>query len=448
MNAPVRTAPAEELCATELSATEAAPWFGSLVDRAVGIVRDLRLRDEWSHDEPRTIMYRAELTPTAAHSSGGYRTVHAEAGRAVTHASAEASALFEAVERYCASIYDAGGLRVASHRDLTGAGVAAIDPAGLVAGPEGTRLRTAPLAWTPATSVLSGDRVLVPAQLVYLPYRYPADEARLRDPLTTGCAAGTAIGPATLRGLLEVVERDATMIHHYRRIVPARLPHTLFRSAAVTTLVEQCLRYRLDVEFFDFSLDHPVPVVAVRVRDRSGGVPAMTFGSKASFDAEEAAAGALLEAVTFRPAMRARASFARSVADRLAGDPGAIRSGSERAFYWIQPERTGDLGYLDAAADRDALPARHVAAPGPAEVGELLRHTVAAGGDVLRCDLTTPDLAEYGAYVVKTVVPGLQPMHLSEVDRSWSPRILHAGIAGSAPPGSAAALNPVPHPFL
>ncbi|WP_285662589.1 YcaO-like family protein [Actinorhabdospora filicis] len=439
-----------DLLGPEIPATVAAPYFRSLIDPAVGVVRRVRQRDDWPHDEPKTIMYRAELMPTTAFSSGGYKSIPAEAGRSTTHETAAASALFEAVERYCLSIYRIDDLTVADYDELRTAGVAALDPASLNA-PDGAdtadRLRSTRLAWTTARSLLHGANRMVPAQLVHLPYQFPEGEPVLRDPLTTGCAAGTATGPAVLRGLLEVIERDATMIRHYRGISPQRLEPAIFGSGELDGLVRACERYRLDVELFDYSLDIPVPVIAARVRDRSGATPAMTFGSKAAFDAAEAAVGALLEAVTFRGPIRARSKTARRVALGLLPEPGRVASGSERAFLWIQPEMANSLHYLDHAELGTALPSAHRPTPSPEDVAALVRRVGEEGGDILICDVTTQDIADMGAVAVKVLVPGLQPMHLSEPDRRWTRRLLTYGRLDREPV-SAAELNPLPHPFL
>jgi ribosomal protein S12 methylthiotransferase accessory factor len=435
-----------DLLAPEIPAVAAAPFLDPVIDPAVGIVRSVRLRDDWPHDEPKTVMYRAELMPTAPFSSGGYKTMPAAAGRSLDHGAARASAIFEAVERYCLSIYDAADLRVASYAELSGSGAAALDPAMLShedTAFDPAHVRGIPLSWTVARTLADAREVLVPAQLVYLPYTFAEQEPVLRDPLTTGCAAGTALGPAVLRGLLEVVERDAIVLRHYRRLTPGRLDPALFDSPELDRLVRSCERYHLEVEFFDYSLDLPVPVVAVRVRDPRGGTPATTFGSKAAFDAADAALGALLEAVTFRGPIRSRAKTGRRIALRLLEDPRAVASLSERAFLWIQPEMAGRLDYLDAAEPQGRLPAHHRPGPAAADVGRLVDAIRETAGEILVCDVTTPDIRELGVLVVKVLIPGLQPMHLSEPDRRWTSRLLAYG--GRA---DVAGLNPLPHPFL
>jgi ribosomal protein S12 methylthiotransferase accessory factor len=81
------------------------------------------------------------------------------------------------------------------------------------------------------------------------------------------------------------------------------------------------------------------------------------------------------------------------------------------------------------------------------DVAAMVRHIAQQGGDILVCDVTTPDIREMGAVVVKVLVPGLQPMHLSEPDRRWTIRLLTFG-RSEGELVDEQDLNPLPHPFL
>ncbi len=71
--------------------------------------------------------------------------------------------------------------------------------------------------WVGATNLRSGERVCVLAELVYSQAAIAAQGYRTGKPVTqvtsSGCAAGVSVNDATLRALLEVVERDAFMRH-------------------------------------------------------------------------------------------------------------------------------------------------------------------------------------------------------------------------------------------
>ena len=149
-------------------------------------------------------------------------------GSAFTWEESRARALGEAVERFCAAVYDERTFVLDCQRNLA---PEAIDPStvalfsaaqyrepGFAFQPftEETRV-----AWTWGYSLLRRAPVLVPAAFVYRPYWPIEDEAAIGDFPTTGLACGNSLADAILHGLYETVERDAIMITWLNRL-PAR----------------------------------------------------------------------------------------------------------------------------------------------------------------------------------------------------------------------------------
>lgn len=181
------------------SAETALDQLVGLVDPHVGIIRYLAEEQDYAPDEPGFVLWRSELAPTLSLSDGGYRRVSAVGGRGLTSTEARIGALFEALERYCLSIYRRGELTVVSHRACVVAGADTLDPVELAGAPARPQLRDRSLSWTTATSVLTGNPVRVPAQLVYLPYAFP-EVSRccvIRSPLARPAAWASGSRSAT-----------------------------------------------------------------------------------------------------------------------------------------------------------------------------------------------------------------------------------------------------------
>lgn len=442
---PARDALAAELSVPEPEARDCLEAFLPLVDPCTGIATSLERDAAECEDEPVFPAVRACLSPTAGLSDGGYERPVAVGGKALDIEGAAVGAIFEAIERHCLSIYRFHRLVRASFDDLSGQGHMALDPAWLTShrglGRGGAvALRGAPLWWTAGWSLRAETPVLVPAQIVYVPYRWAEGEPVLRDPITTGAAAGLGLGRAILRGLLEVVERDATMLVHYRQLPRRRLPTGRCRRLA--EMVGTIEAFRLETRLYDCTLDLPVPVVMAAILDRTGVGPAVTFGSKAALDTEEAAIGALLEAVCFRHPMRARMADARRLAAEIGDRFERLERADWRAYRWMQPDMVGHLEYLDGSREGAVgTPPADAAA----DVSALVEAIFAVPADVVVCDVTTPEIGELGATVVKVIVPELQPMHLSEAIRCWTRRLcsFDGGEDGDWDPDRL-----VPHPFL
>ncbi|MFE2302491.1 YcaO-like family protein [Streptomyces sp. NPDC059445] len=434
-----------ESCRTEPMAEVMLDRLVGLVDPDVGIIRLLQEERDYFPDEVSFVAYRAELAASGGLTDGGYPKTVAEGGRALTHGEAMTCAVFEAYERYCLSVYRERDFVLASYAELTLRGTRALNPLDLVGRHwqgDAATLVDQPIRWTSSTCARTAEQVWVPAQLVYLPYRFADGEPVLRDPLTTGAAAGLNPGAATLRGLMEVVERDAVMMLHYLRLPSTPIPVQRAKDPELRAMVREIESLGLRIQLRRVAAGIRASVVVCRITDPSGVGPAHSLGSKCAKDQWSAAKGAILEAATFRRALRLRSDRVRKIAEHYLPDLSTIDCLEARSFVWAQPELTNRMDYLDDLAenpiDSDAQSDWH-------SVESFITDVQSVGGDILVKDVTTPEVSELGISVVKVLVPGLQPMHLSEQYPTWTDRLLSFG---DGSPRRPADLNPVPHPFL
>lgn len=387
-------------------------WFERFLPAAGpgGIVGRFEVERGQYVDEPKLVLYRAELLPTNAISEDGYREIVAQGGRGCDELEAAVGALFEAFERYALSIYRRGNLAFGSLSEMSGCRT--VSPAHLLphdasrSSVEAEVERRRP--WVSGISVVTGERYLVPAQAVFVPY-FGGEEPLLREPITTGAAAGLSDAHAAFRGLLEVVERDALMLAHYCGAPVGRIRNEDLPPVS-SALVAELRRYSLEVDVFRVDNGISVHNVVARIQDHTGVGPRATFGSKSSLDLSVAVEGAVHEAASCRRGLRDRLTVARRYASSKLTDSRNIDCLEARAYYWIANEDRASFDYLDAAVA--VLPD-----PNPG-VLEFL-DSVARVSDIYVVDVTTPDVRSFGAYVCKVIAPSLQPMHLNE--RYWLP---------------------------
>lgn len=417
-----------------------SPSYRNLVDGDVGVIRRLQPEPDLYHDEPKFLTYRADVSETAGFSDGGYEYCTAAGGRGIDAAEAELKALFEGLERYSLSIYRRRDQRRGTYWQLSDDGEWAVDPAKLInaVSPEAVRqARTARLYWVLGWSLRLQRAIWVPAQTVYLPYAADEDEPYLRDPVTTGAAAGVTLASAIIRAVLELVERDALMLRHYAEIVPNRIGSGDVHSESAKALFETASCYRLRLDAFQMSLDMPINVVAVRLRDDTGLGPATVLGAKAHENRDEAFIGAFLEAATFRRQLRDRLPALQIRGREILGGGRPIEAVEDRAALWSLPEYADRLSYLDRAVDVSAVAPL---GPSDASLSRLLSAVAEAAGDLVVVDVTTPDIAQEGVVVVRVVAVSLQWMHLAEDGAVWSARLASHTVGRER--------NPVPHPYV
>ncbi|OPD56273.1 YcaO-like family protein [Bacillus anthracis] len=435
----------KEMLGQEPNALNFLPYLSSMVDSSAGIIKYLGEEKHHLGDEPRFLTVRAELAPTNQLSSGGYPYSPAEGGRSLNRDIATLKALLEGAERYSLSLYKRENLLYNSYLNLISLGKEVIDPILFTSHQKETDdeykhyIRHARMYWTPAWSWKKQRYILIPAQLVYLPYTFDNNEPILRDPLTTGAASGFSYGKAILRGLLEVLERDATTIIHYNSIPRRKINPKLLNHPSLKWLLNELEKCNLTVSIYDYSLDFHIPIIAVKIIDNTGIGPAITVGSKASFDIISAIEGAILEAGCFRAPMRDRITHAKKIFSKFKNDYSNITSGELRAYLWLNQEMKDTLNYLDETKDissrfneYDGLTSKNL--------HNLINHVIKEGEDILITNIDVRDIKSFGIKTVKVIVPKLQPMHLDESNICWTER-MHKYKNNNR-------FNNIPHPFL
>lgn len=302
-------------------------------------------------------------------------------------------ALGEALERYCAGIYRLKALS----SEPTGQPVE-LDRLAL------TRDEDTPLGpWWPGVDLEDQSPVSLPAEAVVFP---PPSEADLAG-ITTGLGFGSSSVAAILRGLLEVVERDACMLAWYSTFDPIGLR---VETEGYRTIERRIASEGLGATSLLVTQDIDIPVVTAVVHRRdvegdpmvsvpgtdNGDWPAFAVGSAAAFDPSHAAERALAEATQNWMELRSM---------------GPVRAKSEGAIarFATFPRKARGLITMEHVVPADSV--------GPDETpqGEnalerAIEAVTAVGLDVYASRLTTPDIEQLGFEAARVIVPEAQPL--------------------------------------
>lgn len=163
------------------------------------------------------------------------------------------------------------------------------------------------LCWIEGSELLTGDAVLVPAQLVLLYYKYHPAEAHIGYASTGGLAFHPDRRHSILHGLYEFIERDAINVRWYCRLPPPRVDVNLFdfldrhlnmTQARISTPCIDGVRIYLD------TLDIPIPIFNAIAIDRCRREHAFLGGGGASCRRERALVQALFEVGQSRTALK------------------------------------------------------------------------------------------------------------------------------------------------
>lgn len=424
-----------------VSPGETVRTLTQLIDPLTGVVQEMRLLAEGSAGPIQA--YVADHPGAAAwHSLMQVRRSMStrSGGKGRTPMQARASALAEAVERYCGTWQ---GDEPRATRSFVELGARAIHPDRCMqfSAAQYRRRRewnrrcapqhwipvpfdpAQPIDWTPVWSLTERRHKLLPS--MYLYFGYPVDPARAfcwAD--SNGCAAGNTREEAILQGFLELVERDSVALWWYNRI---QRPALNLSSRYCETLRTSYASLGRALWVLDITSDLGIPCFAAVSRQLDSGPEQIVLGFGAHLDARLAAMRALTE-------MNQTLALVRSAAAQAWKFAPTLDAWFVEATIAAHPYLLGD----------GARPARLTDFPRVAhrdlrdDVRWCQRVVEQRGMELLVLDQTRPDI---NAAVVRVIVPGLRHFRAR-----YAPGRLYdapVSLGWLAKPRSEAELNPV-----
>ncbi len=357
------------------------------------------------------------------------------AGTGVDAAVAAKLAVVEAVERYSSCMYDERQLIWATRAEL---GSEAIDlttiprcsdlelsdPLCPLRPPDGDE----PIRWVRGVSLTGRGPRWIPAVMAFLniPPQTAGEQFVLQ--ISTGCAAHVDPALAVLNAICEVVERDAISLTWLQRLPLPMITTGARRGGAVQTYL------------FDATTDLGIPTVyGVDVAEESFGTAVMCASD---LDPRRAVAKVLREAASGRVALSMAPTVTRRVED--------FDTVWEGASYMSKPERREAFDFLLGATSRIPLSEMRSLGTGTADgdLGVVVGRLAERDMEVVVVDLTTDEAARAGLWVVRAVIPALQPLSFNYRARFLGhPRLYDAPVRMGHRSWSEPELNPWPQPF-
>jgi oxazoline/thiazoline synthase len=327
-------------------------------------------------------------------------------GKGSTAEQSEASALMEAIERYCGRFQ---GDEIRASRRFADFRVGdAVHPNDIMllsdaqyegnsAAPEpseGPKIprrfdRSAEIEWSPVWSLRDKRFRHVPTGMMYYFYEGASNDQLSAD--SNGCAAGNSLEEAIVQGFLELVERDAYAIWWYNRLRRAEVDLEALNDDYIRDLRTEFAQAGRRLWALDITSDLGVPVVIAVSHWTENAQERIEFGAGAHFDMRIAA-------------LRAITELNQGLAFDAVGDSAVAPPGHDdhsplplRDHAYVLPRgkaRVGSAPFLEFGK----LDPR-------GQVIACVKLAKGRGLDFLVLDQTRPDI---GVPVVKVIVPGLR----------------------------------------
>jgi ribosomal protein S12 methylthiotransferase accessory factor len=331
-------------------------------------------------------------------------------GRGLQADEARLTAIAEAAERYSAGDFQEG-VRWAAYRDLDGPALdiqriprcssRELSAAGCQLHPLDP---DAPIRWIQGTDLISGAQTWVPAIMAYYGIRDIAPAERFWLGISTGYAVYSDPAEAVVRGIFEIIERDAIAVTWLQKLAPPLVAGQVL-TTQTRALLEQCRQHFIDNYLLDMTTDIGVPTVLCLSHAPYDSQYAHAVGCATARTIEHAAEKSLIDACLSRPRIYS--------ADPPPADFKDFMSITDGAKYMAARERSAAFGFLTTGVrDRET----RVHQPLPEDPAGMLAWIVsslaARGMQVIALDRTTSELGSAGLTAVSVIIPDLQPMSL------------------------------------
>jgi ribosomal protein S12 methylthiotransferase accessory factor len=312
------------------------------------------------------------------------------------------------------------------------------------------RLRSdASYLWIYGTSLMSGRSTYIPAQTASGAPFVTADgnpEPLIRERTTGGLATWHSQTGARLRGMLELIERDAYLVTWLNQLTPRRINMTLLHehSAAIRDMTARCARYRLRTHVLRLVTDAPTHAVCVVLEDESGAGPRYAFGLNAHYSLERAVEKAMSEAVRARAAVRVRLSRGEKWNRATRTSDIGHR---DRLLYWADADNAQRLSHLLEGAEEEAAERPWDNDTETEHLQRLLAWCREKDYECISVPLTHSKHNRTTLHIEQMVMPDLQPIYLHERTQHLGGTRLTSVPAAMNERQRPAPFSDAPHPF-
>ena len=291
--------------------------------------------------------------------------------------------------------------------------------------------------WVSFREAFSGNPRWVPEELAYL-FMPAGREHSICPGISTGLSCGRAGQPVLLRGLQEVIERDAVVGAWWDRYPIDEVPAGAVLGVLPPGLDARLLRPNLRYRFFRIGSPFSAHVTLVTIEGEERIGFCFAVGSACRETRAESWMKSILEAVHGH----------RYVRHLKEGRTGPVADEPPSTFeehalhYSLHPARLDRTVLARRAGDRRCAGEHSWSAVTEREDIAVLAERLGKDRPILFRLMTPPAIAsELGDWhVLRVIVPGLQPLHGSH----W---LAHLGGSLWAPRGLAEYADVPPHPF-
>lgn len=335
----------------------------------------------------------------------------------------------EGIERFSMSYYRLSEMKLSSYNDLD---ENKLNPNTFIKSKFLLKkdFRNTKFYWKEVESFFDKKKVYVPSQFIYVPFE--KDEEYVRLPISTGCAAGSTSDMATLRGILECLERHDFITMYLNKISPMKIIFDNSKeSKEINNLVQYFKKYKLKANIFKINNNDEYHTILTILEDESNFefTPHLSFGCSSDINIFSAIEKSIYEAQKSRIWIRQEIILKPKIFNQFK-EKKNFNSMVERGFFWSHRENKKYLNFIFEANKNYKI------YDFKGCYKNLLDYLKNNNYDIYVAKLTPDFLKKSNIHINKVIIPRLQPLYLHENFKYDIGENINKEI------------NDIPHPFL
>ncbi|MEY8735725.1 YcaO-like family protein [Lactobacillus sp. AN1001] len=400
-------------------------------------------------DDPRIYMVAAKTPKKDIH--GHIMASDINSGAGLSLEAAYKSAIGETIERYCSS-FKHDNLVVSSYNNLESPAANPEDFAFYAEEqyknknfPYKRFTKDSVVAWTKSINLANGVETYVPASSVYLPYFFQPEEDNTWICISTGLATSTSMVDAILRGIFEIVERDAISNMWFNHLSMPKIDIT--DNDYLNKIFNKHIKIpNCNYHLVDITTDIGIPCVFGVLDEKEHGA---LVAASANIDPVKAALKTMIELSQGRVSWKT--DFVKGVNKKFKEDFSDIRDFNSRVELYTKNEMKKYLKFVYSSSKKSSILEKTSYVDDQSKLlSEIVKKFESKGLHVYVTDLTPPDIREAGYCTVRVLIPGMTEISNDSVyPRLGGQRIknLPVILGYQDTPNTFEEFYKIPHPF-
>ncbi|AOH56536.1 bacteriocin biosynthesis protein SagD [Peribacillus muralis] len=384
------------------------------------------------------------------------------AGRTLSYAASEMTAILEGLERYCGM--EPRGKRTVVHDSYNNLKDQALDPIKIgVHAEENYAQPDFPfqpfhpdrsMDWVWGYSFKQERPILVPELLSY--YSLGCGNGFVYE-TSNGCALGGSLEEAIFYGMMEVVERDSFLLTWYAQLPLNRIDPYSANDKELELMIDRARAAAgYDIHLFNSTMEHGIPSVWALAKNTKEKGLNLICAAGAHLDPIRAVKSAVFELAGMMLTLDEKLEENEAEIEAMFHDSSLVRKMDDHGILYGLPQSEARLDFLlnverpmRTFAEEFPKTEKHLDLTD--DLKGILEKFRRLNLEVIVVDQTTPEIGRNGLHCVKVLIPGMLPMtfghHLTRVKGLERVLRVPMELGYAKRPLAFEQLNPHPHPF-